>query len=273
MRILKYILSTVLLLIVTSCEDVIDVELNSAPPRLVIDAALIWEKGTDGKNQVIKLSLTAPFFNSDIPPATGATVVVTDSNDNTFNFIENGSTGIYISNTFIPEINGVYNLNITYNNESYTATETLISVVSIESVEQKNDGGFSGDEIELKAFYTDPEGVDNFYLFDFNIVKFSTTFIEVYDDEFTDGNRIFAFYSNDDIQLGDEVIITNYGISERTYEFYNILLEQTDENNGDPFETQPTSVRGNCINTTNPDNYPLGYFRASEVSVFSYFIE
>lgn len=273
MRILKYILSIALLLTVTACEDIIDLKLDDAPPRLVIDASLNWQKGTDGKDQVIKLSLTAPFFNSAIPPATGATVSVTDSNNNTFNFIEEGNTGIYKNESFIPEINGVYNLNITYNNELYTATETLMPVVPIESVEQKNDGGFSGDEIELKAYYTDPLGIENYYLFEFNIVKFISTYLEVYDDEFTDGSRIFAFYSNDDMQLVDEVLITAHGISQRTYEFYNILLEQTDENNGDPFETQPATVRGNCINQTNPENYPLGYFRVSETDIFSYIIE
>ena len=273
MRITKYILSTALLFLTLSCEDVIDLDIKNAPPRLVIDASLNLQKETDGKYQVIKLSLTAPFFNSSIPPATGATVNVTDSNNNTFNFIEDQNSGIYINESFIPEINDVYNLNISYNNELYTATETLIPVVPIESVEQKNDGGFSGDEIELKVFYTDPIGVENFYLFEFNIVKFRTTYLEVYDDEFTDGSRIFAFYSNNDMELVDEVIITNHGISERAYEFYNILLEQTDENNGDPFETQPATVRGNCINQTNPNNYPLGYFRVSETDVYTYVIE
>ena len=238
----------------------------------MIDASLNWQKGTDGRGQVIRLSLTAPFFNSTIQPAKGATVCVTDSN-NTFIFIEEENSGTYINESFIPEINGVYNLVITYNNELYTATETMMPVVPIDSVEQKNDGGFSGDEIELKAFYTDPLGIENYYLFEFNIVKYKTSFLEVYDDEFTDGSRIFAFYSNDDMKLVDEVLITSHGISERTYEFYNILLEQTDENNGDPFETQPATVRGNCINQTNPDNFPLGFFRVSETDVFSYIVE
>ncbi|MGB5419465.1 DUF4249 domain-containing protein [Algibacter sp.] len=260
-------------LLLISCEDVIDVDLNTADPKLVIDAGINWQKGTDGKNQEIQLSLTAPFFNSEVQPATGAIVIITDASNTIFNFIEDDNTGIYKNDSFIPEINGVYTLNITYNDELYSATETLTPVVPIEYVEQKNDGGFSGDEIELKVFYTDPVGMGNFYLFEFNIVKFNTTFLEVYDDVFTDGNQIFAFYSNNDMELVDEVIITNHGISQRTYNFYNIILEQTDENNGDPFQTQPATVRGNCVNETNPSNFPLGYFRVSETDVFSYVIE
>ena len=52
-----------------------------------------------------------------------------------------------------------------------------------------------------------------------------------------------------------------------------ILLQQTSDGGGGPFETQPATVRGNCINTTNKENYPLGYFRLSEVDEFTYEIQ
>ncbi|MEC3908521.1 DUF4249 domain-containing protein [Tamlana sp. 2201CG12-4] len=261
------------LLLITSCQDVIDVELNTTDPKLVIDASLNWIKGTSGNNQFIRLTLSAPYFDSEIPPATGATVTVTDSKNNTFNFIEDNNTGLYINNNFIPEIDGIYNLSIIYNNETYTATERLYAVVPIDFVEQKDDGGFSGEEIEIKAFYTDPPGIENFYLFEFLVTNKNTLSLEVYDDEFTDGNQIFAFYSDEDLETGDELIIRNSGISERTYQFINILLQQTDEDSGDPFETQPATVRGNCINQTNPSNFPLGYFRVTETDVFTYTVK
>jgi len=256
-----------------SCQDVIEVELDSIEPRLVIDASLNWIKDTPGNSQYIQLTLTAPFFDNNIPPATGATVFVTDLNDNTFNFIEQENSGIYINNSFIPVINGEYNLTIIYNDETYTATENLIPTTPITRVEQKNDGGFSGNDTEIKAYYTDPENIKNFYLFDFQQNSTSLKSIEIYDDEFTDGNEIFAFYSSDDISPDDEISIKNIGISEQFFEFMNILLQQTDTDSGDPFETQPATVRGNCINETNPDNYPLGYFSVSEVSVFDYTVE
>ena len=257
----------------TACEDVIDLELNSAEPRLVIDASLNWIKGTDGKNQLIKLTLSAPFYDLEVPPANGAVVTVTDSNNNIFNFIEDGDTGIYVNNTFIPEINGFYTLSINYNDEIYRGTEQLMAVADIDRVEQKNDGGFSGDEIELKAYYTDPEGMGNYYLFEFDIQETNSISLEVYDDEFTDGNEIFAFYTDEDLEAGSELTVYSNGISERFYEYMVVLLQQTDDTGGDPFETQPATVRGNCVNETNPDNYPFGYFRASEVSVLNYTVE
>jgi hypothetical protein len=269
----KIIYLVIFCLSLTACEDVIDLELETAEPRLVIDASLKWYKGTEGKNQFINLTLSAPFYDSIVPPANNAIVTVTDTNDNVFNFIENGDTGIYINTSFIPEIDGIYTLSVFYDNELYTGSEQMIAVTDIDRVEQENDGGFSGDEIELKTYYTDPEGMGDYYLFETRRPEENDVSLEVYDDEFTDGNEIFAFYSDEDLESGNEVVIYSNGISERFYEFMVILLQQTDDSSGDPFETQPATVRGNCINITNPENYPFGYFRASEVSVFNYIIK
>lgn len=257
----------------SSCEDVVDVDLNEAPPRLVIDAGIDWLKNTSGNEQEIKLSLSAPFFQDGIQPANGAIVFINDASGNTFNFIEEGTTGIYKNTTFLPVIDGTYLLFINYNNENYTATETLKSVTPIDFVEQRNDGGFLGEDIELKAFYTDPVNEENFYFFEFepNIPILST--LEVYEDRFTNGNQIFGFYTDEDLEIGDQVTISNRGISERFYNFMFTLLQQGSEDSGGPFETQPATVRGNCINTTDSNNFPFGYFRLSEVDQLTYTIQ
>ncbi len=254
-----------------SCEDVIDVDLDTAPPRLVIDASLAWEKETFGNIQEIKLSLTAPYFNRTIPPASGAIVTVADTHDNVFVFNEE-QQGYYRNYSFIPEIDGEYTLTVTYEGETYTAIETLKSVAPIDFVEQNNNGGFSGDSIELKAYYTDPEDEENYYLFEFGNEGDAPT-LEVYDDEFNNGNQIFGFYMDEDLEKGDVLRIKISGVSQRCFEYVNILLQQTDEETGDPFETQPATVRGNCVNQTNQNNFPLGYFRLTETDVFHYTVQ
>ena len=256
-----------------ACEDVIDVNLNEAEPRLVIEASINWYKGTAGNEQRIKLSLTAPFFDDTIPPANGATIQITDSNNNTFNFIEEDDTGIYINNDFIPVIDDTYNLTITYNGDVYTASETLKSVVPIDFVEQIDDGGFTGDDIEIKTYFTDPANITNYYFFEYISDIPVVPTLDVLDDEFIDGNQIFAYYTEEDLESGDEVIMRHFGVSQQFYEFMFILLQQGSDQGGGPFETQPATVRGNCINTTNPDNYPFGYFRLSEVAELVYTVE
>lgn len=255
------------------CEDVIDVDLNEVEPRLVIDASLNWFKDTNGNEQSIKLSLSAPFFDESVPPANNAFVTVSDTGGNTYEFLEDGNTGIYITDDFVPILDETYNLTIVYEGEVYSGQETLKSVVPIDFVEQNNNGGFSGEDIELKAFYSDPEGIENFYFFEFLSDIAVTPSLEVYEDRFTDGNQVFGFYTEEDLQTGDIVTIRNYGVSSTFYQFMFVLLQQGSEDSGGPFETQPATVRGNCINETNPDNFPFGYFRVSEVDEVFYTVE
>jgi len=261
------------LILLWSCEDPIDVSLNTAPPRLVIDASINWFKGTTGNEQQIKLSLSAPYFADSTPPANGAMVFITDENNNTFNFMEENSSGVYLNTDFIPELDGTYNLTVIYEDETYTASETLKSVASIEFVEQNDEGGFTGEETELKAFYTDPADEENYYFFEFISDIPAIPTLEVYNDEFTNGNQIFGFYTEEELEAGDVVTIRNHGVSERFYEFMFVLLQQNSEEGGGPFETQPATVRGNCVNETNPDNFPFGYFRLSEVDEYVYTVQ
>src|SRR5690606_16309831 len=160
MRTYLFIISV--LILQTSCEEIIELDLNNAEPKLVIEASINWVKGTSGNEQFVKLSLTAPYFDSTVPPATGATVVITDQYNVVYNFVEEGTSGIYKNTEFVPIINSTYSLHITYNDEVYTATETLKSVVPIDYVGQTLEGGFSGEDTELKAYYTDPADEKNF---------------------------------------------------------------------------------------------------------------
>ncbi|MCK8481074.1 DUF4249 domain-containing protein [Psychroserpens algicola] len=270
---MKNALIILLVLCFVSCEDVIDVDLNSTEPKLVIDASINWFKGTSGNEQDITLTLSAPYFDTEVPPATGAQVRVINSSATVFEFTEEGTSGIYKNSSFIPQINETYQLEITYQGETYTATETLKSVVDLDYIEQNDDGGFTGEETELKAFYTDPADEENYYFFEFISDIPEIPSLEVYDDEFTNGNQIFGFYTEEELESGDVVTIRNYGVSQRFYEFMFILLQQNAEEGGGPFETQPATVRGNCINETNAENFPLGYFRLSEVAELIYTVQ
>ncbi|TYB71476.1 DUF4249 domain-containing protein [Bizionia saleffrena] len=263
-----------LLLISTfSCEDVIDIQVPKAEPKLVIEASINWFNGTAGNVQEVKLTQSAPYFNTTIPPANNAIVTITDTANNTFFFTEENNSGIYKNSTFIPVIDSEYTLNITYKNEDYTATETLTSVTPIDYIEQKNDGGFSGEDIEIKAYYTDPENQENYYFYEFITDIAIIPTLEVYEDEFFNGNQIFAFFSEEDLKAGDQLKIRNYGISEQFFVYMTVLLQQSNQSGGGPFQTQPATVRGNCINVTKPDNFPLGYFRLSQANELIYTVE
>lgn len=269
MKKLIFILSILLL----SCEDVIDIDVPISEPQLVIEASINWQKGTTGNNQFIKLSLTAPFFNEINPAASGASVTITDANNQTFRFTEEDIPGFYVNSSFLPELNMQYELEIIYDGETYRGTEILKTVSSIDFIEQEAGGGFLGEDIEIKAYYTDPANEENYYLYRFSNATQGELELEVYKDEFINGNQIFGYYSSEDITSGDELMITAHGISRRFYEYFFLLSQQTDSDNGDPFETQPATLRGNCVNSTNPDHFPLGYFRLSQTDQVNYTVQ
>jgi hypothetical protein len=271
---MKRILITILITIcLISCENVVDLEVPTAPEKLVVEASINWFDNTSGNEQQIILTRTAPYFDTTVPPALNALVTISDSNNNTFNFLDSDNSGVYKTTSFIPVLDETYTLTITYNNEVYVATETLKPVSPIDYIEQENDGGFSGEDIEIKAFYTDPANEENFYFYEFKSNITALPMLEVYDDEFTNGNQIFAFYTEEDLKPNDVVTINNYGISQQFFEYMTLLLQQIVDAGGGPFQTQPATVRGNCINTTNPNNFALGYFRLSQAYSMEYQVQ
>ena len=266
----RFLYGALLIATLWSCEDVIEVDLETAPPRLVVEASINWFKGGAGDVQTILLTTTASFYQEEVPPATGASVTITDEAGNEFIFTEVGATGRYENIAFIPVIDREYTLTILYEGETYTATETLKSVVAIEYVTQDKEGGFTGESTEIKAYYTDPAGEENHYFFKFRSDAASDQ--DVYKDEFFDGNPIFGLYIEDDLDTGDQVTIQSFGVSKAYYNYMFTLLTQFGVGGGG-FETQPATVRGNVINQTDPDHYPYGYFRLSEADEFVYVVE
>lgn len=269
-----YILTTIIVAFCFhSCEEVVNVDLNTEKPRLVIDAGINWYKSTAGDQQKIKLTTTTDYYSNTIPVVSGATVYIKNSVNTVFDFIEIPNTGEYICTNFIPQIDEIYTLTVVNNGETYTATETLKSVAPIQSLEQKNDGGITGEDIEVRTYFNDPVLEENYHMFKFkysNLVKLN---YYVDEDRFYNGNTFFSVTDNDDLSAGDAVEITHYGISRSYYNYMNVLLSVAGNNGGGPFQSPPATVRGNIVNQTNFDNYALGFFRLSEVDTRYYVIQ
>ncbi len=259
---INYIYIILLAFIFISCEDVVEVDLETAEPRLVIDAALKWEKGTSGSDQVINISRTRGFYDPEPILVSGASVEVLNSTNTMFTFTETAE-GVYTTSNFEPQLNETYTLIVEVDNRRFEATEQLIPVSPIDSIQQRNDGGFSGEDIELKTFYKDPENIENFYLFTFDVPFSAFPEFDIFDDEFNNGNNNFAFYSDEDLEPGNEVEIITHGISRTYYNYLDILLAQIGSSGG-PFQTQPAVVRGNINDINNPNDFIFGYFSLSE---------
>lgn len=274
MKILNKILTAAIVLFLTGChEEIIHVDLDTAPPRLVIDASIDWIKNTTGNEQKIKLSTTTGYYDEGFPTVSGAIITVINTVNTVFNFRETSGTGEYICTDFKPVIGETYTLTIILDGETYTATETLIGTPGIEdAIEQDNKGGMAGDEIEITYYYQDDGNEYNYYLYSVIMSHVIFPQYSVENNEKSQGSLTPVFYSHEDLESGDKVNLKLYGISKRYYNYFNKILLASG-NDDRPFPTTPAAVRGNIVNQTNNENFAYGYFRLSEVDIKDYTIQ
>ncbi|MBL7887716.1 MAG: DUF4249 domain-containing protein [Flavobacterium sp.] len=269
---MKKIFSLFVLVLFASCQDVVDVDLDTSNPRLVIDANILWQKGTSGNEQVIKLSTTTDYYSNTVPAVTGATVFVTNSANTVFNFVDVANNGQYVCSNFVPVINETYTLTVQYNGVTYNATEKLLATPTIDYVEQTTVQGIGEDLIQVKFFFQDNGLEDNNYLV--TVQKEPNVIPEqgVIEDRFFQGNQMFGFYTDQDLEAGNNLKFRLLGISRRYYNYMNKLINIT-SSGGNPFATPPATLRGNIINQNNENDYPFGYFHLSEIDTKNYTIE
>jgi hypothetical protein len=265
-----YILIPLLILLFSNCEKVVEIDLPTIEPKLVIDASfeVLFDTAPVTANTVVKLKLSADYFEENIPTVSNAVVFLTNLSDSSIiNFVDVNFDGTFIPLTnFVPQDNIEYELTVVYQNETYKGKATKVKSTPFTNAIQGDETLFSGKEIEVKVAFNDGDISDNYYLFDFT----NNLFLAL-EDRFFNGNAYnFSFYyQEDEIIAPTTVTIRMSGISKKYFTYFRILLSQSGLNGGGPFESVPAALLGNIINTTNETNFPLGYFHISETDTFT----
>jgi hypothetical protein len=265
-----YILPVLMLFFFANCEKVVDIDVPSIAPKLIIDAnfEVLFNESPVSANTVVKLSLSADYFDEKIPIVTNATVFLTDITNNIIiDFSDTNADGNYKPiNSFIPLYNTIYELTIIYDNQTYKGIASKVKSTPITKVIQGDDTLFSGNEVEVEVSFKDDATTENYYLFSFD----STSFVSLEDRFFNGANYNFSFfYDEEEIDLPATVKIKMSGVSKEYFTYFRVFVNQSGQNGGGPFETVPSSLLGNMINTTNDANFPLGYFHIAEVDTFT----
>lgn len=263
----------------TGCEDVIDVDVQTDTLRLVVEASLDWEKGTTGNEQLITLRTSTPFFETESTNVTGAEVTVTNNATGEVFLFTDQNNGTYTTSTFEPQLEATYTLEILYDGERYVAEDTMNPVPDITDIYQDTEDGFDDETIELHIVFNDFEEEGDNYLFKFERPQDLLPTLETGDDEFINGNEVDWWYEIDDdedeeikpLLPGDVVNISMHGISRPYFNYIDIVIDQM--GGVGIFEATPVDVKGNCINTTNPDNYAHGYFRVTQTNKVTYTVQ
>lgn len=274
----------------TSCEDVIDLDIKSGDPQLVVDG---WITNRAIEHS-IRLTESAPYFdNSPAKPILNATVVVTDDNGKVFNFKDAKNNGVYLWKPSTPtdtlgHIGRTYTLNVKFGNEEYTAVSKLNRVPKIDSLTYFFDklpvapsDGKPQEGYKSEFFARDPVGSgDCYWIKSFKNGKYFNKASQIstaYDAGFSPGGNsdglIFVLPIRQSIVPFDEFLVEKdtikvelHSLTLEGYYFINqIRIEST---NGGLFATPPSNIFSNIKNSNPNGRKALGFFGAAGVSSF-----
>lgn len=250
------------LLILTSCEKVVYIDLNTSNPLPVVEANITNHAGP----YTVKLSRSVNYYDSNTFPAiTDATVTISDNAGNT-ETLQQTKPGIYTTLTTQGIPGRTYNLKVIYNGKEYDATSTMPNPVPIDSVifvYYTNSGGFGGggenkSGYRITTYFKDPQELGNYYLVKLSsndTAAINNTNYKLLSDKLTNGEEMAQSSRLKGAMPGDSVIVILESIDLATYNFFSTLGSVTGDGSG--FLSAPPS---NPVN--NISNGGLGYFSA-----------
>ena len=252
----------ILTVVFSSCQKVINIDLNSAAPQLVVEGNISDQPGP----YTVKLSQTVNFSDDNVfPAASGAQVIVSDNAGNSETLSEI-TPGNYTTSVLQGTAGRTYNMSITFKGKNYTATSTMPFAVKIDTitVDTSSHGGFGGGfgktkSIKISAQFKDTAGIANYYRLVETVNGIQKNNIYIVSDYLQDGAVISRNVSTRDttIHSGDAVTVSLQSIDKNVYEYFrtlNLLIGPAGAQSASP--ANPTS---------NINNGALGYFSAYAV--------
>ena len=247
------------LLFFTSCEKVIELDLRESEIKYVIEGIVTNEPG------VCKVYVTeSKNFNEDNQFSKVSNAVVTVSDNGIERVLPETGPGLYQTNLINGTPGHVYQLTVSVNGKTFTASCTMPQPVLMDTL-YVEPGPF-GEYKFATLSYNDPGGVNNGYRFVqyVNGIKEPTIFWE--NDEFTDGQLVImqldaSAREKDDprnIKTGDEVMVEMLCLDDPVYQFWYTLRTGGGDGNDN------TASPANPI--TNISGGAMGYFSAHTIS-------
>jgi hypothetical protein len=277
----KYlILLSVLGLLISSCEDVIDVEIPEENLNLYAVEA-----------KISTLDEPTVFLTKGLPVAvdqafiglSNAKVTLTDDAQpaNTVRLVEDpDSIGYYIvpaNQSYLGVSGREYTLTIEIENVTLTARDYLATVEPIDSIQVRPSTFGDSKFLAVSIYSQETQGLGNYYKWDIFVNDTLLSDVESLafaSDELVDGNyvddaEIFVDFNDPErgyprqLKYMDTVLVHQISISEFAYNFYYQMQQQSF--GGGLFSVPPANIRSNFISSDGKD--VLGIFTAQDVSV------
>lgn len=221
---------------ITSCEKVVDLDLDKAKPMLVVEAIVHDSLG----DNFVKLTKSRPFNDNSggYEVVSGAIIIVTDNLGNSFLLTEN-EPGKYSSSALEGISGRTYLLTVNVDGKTITALSFMNPKVNLDSLShEKIDHPImqeEKDKYSVRTYFYDTPNYTNYY----RIKAFSKGIQEkgyiVLNDDLADGDNVVFPVFQTDYDEGDTVIVQLLSIDEVNYRYFNaIAYSQSGEVPGNP---------------------------------------
>jgi len=258
---LQIVFSLVTIVIFSGCQKVINVDLNEAASRIVIEGLI-----TDGSGPyTVSISMSGSYFNQPVlPPVSGAMVIITD-NTGIIDTLKETTPGLYLTTKTRGIPGRTYTLKVISENQEYDGSSTILSHVNIDflsivkSQSQRIDfGGNNHNEsnFEIHCFFKDPLEKNFYRIKVFTNDSTDAENYRLYDDQYTNGLETELRVAR--ATVGDTDRIELLSLDKQTYGFYRTLEDLLHSN--PIFGSTPANPNNNLSNGA------LGYFGAYAVS-------
>jgi hypothetical protein len=243
--------------VLPGCQKVINVDLNEATPRIVIEGLINDRRGPYS----VSITRSGSYFNQPVLPSVSGAQVIVKDNLGITDTLKEAAPGIYLTSKTRGIPGRTYTLQVIADNQEYDGTSTMLSHVNIDSLKlvksdfQRFDfGGNNGNQLnmEIHCFFKDPPDKNFYRVKVFKNDSINTQSYRLYDDQYTNGEETELRVSR--AEAGSSYRVELMSIDKSTYGYYRTL--------DDLLFTNPFFGSTPANPNTNLSNGALGYFGA-----------
>ncbi|MCG8701250.1 MAG: DUF4249 domain-containing protein, partial [Bacteroidales bacterium] len=234
------------LVLFTSCEEIIDVELNDAEPQLVVEATLF-----PNEQPKVFITKTTDFFEPKTENyVSDALVSIRDNEGNSADLVYH-SNGYYSTGSFLGEVGKTYTMQVTVDGETHFANSTIYPKNELDTIEIENvSSPMGGDEQRMVQVKLESEANAEMYS-RVKVVKNGENLNQYFVSQSSMIPLRYRF------EKGDTLEIQMLTLDKEMYYYFRTLSDIAGEHG------MPSSSPANPV--TNWDKDILGYFGAMNI--------
>jgi hypothetical protein len=254
----KILFAALTAIVLSSCQDVIDIELRDTDRKYVIEGSVI--QGVD--SVVVRVSRTTSFFDTSAPEAIVNAAVTLTLPDGSEQLLAHRANGYYVVHGIIATTSADYGLKVIVAGQTFKASSRMPEAVTIDSLTFRPVQSFFGppppNKFNVFLNFQDPMAT-NYYRAQYyrnGNLKDDLSDLQLFDDELTNGNYIEIPIFNQEYRMGDTADVTLLTMDGDVYTFLETFTSAASSDAGSPFSAAPDNPISNI------DGGALGVFAA-----------